>query len=363
MKFICRKENVLSLLSSVARVAGKHPSLPILSKVLFEVTDGTLTVTATNLDVGITGSLTVQSEKDGSVAVAPQILIGYLTNLPKESKITIEHIDSFLHLSSDRASAKILVEETDEFPSLPQEPSTSTFTVTSEELLDALKSVAFVAASSTIKPELSSVLITSEDDFLICVATDGFRLAEKKISLPTNAGFGSILVPAKNVHEVVRVFDDNKEIVVSIGEDAVSFSTEKIYLTSRTVDGTYPDYKQLLSQEVEQTITLKKEELSSALKAVSVFSDVFQKVTIDLEPENTITILSKNTEIGENTVTISAPVEKKLQRSFNSRYLNEPLSVFRGENIVCKFTGEGRPLMLHAENDKSYIYVVMPMNR
>ena len=217
-----------------------------------------------------------------------------------------------------------------------------------------------------MKPELSSVFMGHEGENLVFAATDSFRLAEKRIKTRKIPNFKYILIPQKNVSEIVRIFDSvDEEISLSVEENQIAFRAGGIYLTSRLIDGVFPDYKQIIPKETTSKAVILKQDLISSLKTALVFSDPLNQLRITLSPKKKVfEIESKNNNIGENVYAVDAVIEgDELTINVNHRYITDCFQSINADTINLSFAGQARPIVVTGVGDKSFLYLTMPMNK
>lgn len=366
MKIESIKEKLVDAVSRAEKVAGRNPTLPVLAGLYLEAKGTILTIRATNLDLGISISLPVRVLEEGRVVVPAQILSSFLNSLSKEKSITLSAKDQTLTINTSSNHSTIKTLPAEEFPIIPEIKERDSFSLPVRDLLSGIKSVSYAAAIGSIKPELSSVCLLHEEENLIFVATDSFRLAEKKIKVKKAPHFNSLLIPQKNAVEIVRIFDSiDDDIFLSIEDNQIAFRAGNIYLTSRIIDGTFPDYKQIIPKEFTSKAVVLKQDIVSSLKTSLIFSDSFNQLKFTIAPkEKRFEIESKNQNIGENTHTLDAALEgKELSLSVNHRYFTDSFNSIAADSLAISFAGEGRPIVLEGVGDRSFKYLVMPMNR
>jgi DNA polymerase-3 subunit beta len=366
MNIECVKDKFAKALSKVEKITGKNITLPVLSCVLLEAKDSVLTIKATNLDLGIEIKLPVKVIKPGSVAVTGSILNNFVSNLVGEKNISLEVIDGNLKIKTSHSQSIIKAFPIDDFPGIPKLSSDSTFTLNTTDLLKGFKYVAYSASNSTIRPVLSSVLVYSDDDFINYVATDSFRLAEKKIKVKKHKDFNQVLIPLKNIPEIIRTFEDIKDdLTVMLNQNQIAFIYEDIYLTSRVIDGSFPDYKQLIIKDIKTEVVILKQDLTNALKVSNIFSDKFSQVIFDISATNKkFTIFTKNIDVGENNQNIDAVIKgDDLTVSFNYKYIIDCFNSIESDSISLNFQDKNHPMLVSGVGDKSFLYLVMPMNK
>jgi len=244
MKIECSKEKLLRAAQKAEKITSKNATLPVLSCVVLESKGKGLIVRATNLDISIEINLPVKVEKEGVVAVPGNLFLSYVSNVVSDENIILESVNGNLLVTSSKNETQIKSLSEEDFPTISRISSESKCVMEAPQFLTGLKSVWYSASSSSMKPELSSVYLFPENDNLFFVATDSFRLAEKKLKSKESSKFENTLIPYKNVQEIIRVFDDVfDDLEITFDSNQVAFSTDCVYLVSRTIDVNFPVYK------------------------------------------------------------------------------------------------------------------------
>ncbi len=366
MKIEIVKEKLLEAISQAEHIAGKHVSLPVLSSVVIDALKDSVVVKATNLDVGIELTLPAKIEEMGTIALTGSLLKAFLSNAPQGKNIVCETTGSLCKVTAGSGEASFNTISVEDFPVIPKVTEGKTFSITAREFVGGLRAVVWSAAVSTIKPELGSVYIYEENEDLIFVATDSFRLAEKKIKAKKIKDFDPILIPFKNALEIIRVFESvSTELLITITKNQLSILTEGIHLSSRVIDGNFPDYRQIIPKEFVTKATILKQDLAQVLKLGSLFSDNFHQIMIKFDPKNkTVEFYSKNSEIGESKQQVKGTVEgDEITMPFNHRYLIDCLQAIEGESVTLKVAGQSKPMIITPSNNVQFTYLVMSMNR
>ncbi|MFA6416247.1 MAG: DNA polymerase III subunit beta [Candidatus Paceibacterota bacterium] len=367
MKLECLKDRLRQAVLQAERVTGKNLTLPVLSSVLLEAKNSKLTIKATNLEVGLEISIPAKIEEEGSVTINALILGNFLTN-NNEEKLKIDLINNNINIATNSTKTTIKSLGTEDFPLIPivDEQEGEKARIEVKELISGLKSVVFAAATSDIKPEISSVYIYSQDGAIFFVATDSFRLAEKKIIAKSSNDFPRLIIPLKNVLEIIRVLEgvEDKEVDILADKHQLSLITASVRLTSRVIDGIYPDYRQIMPVDFKTEATLRKDELLNSLKISSIFSDRFNQIEFTIKPkEEELMINSQNQDIGENTIVIKGKITgNEIGLNLNAKYLLDCLPIIENNIVELKINEKNRPLLVRgSEND--FQYIVMPINR
>jgi len=350
----------------VARFADrKRASLPALSAILIIAGDEGIKMRATNLETGIDHKIEGTCTTKGAVAVPAVILQQMAGSLTHEGKITLEHTGDIVNLVSGTGKSSIKTVPYEDFPSIPFPENPKNRVVLSGVLLKNLfTSITSCASTSTVRPELASIYLSLEGGVLIAVATDSFRLAEKKVPLPNKGIQGKFLIPAKNALDIAQALPDD-DLILSFDEHQCAFVSTGGMVVSRLTNAVYPDYRQIIPKEsVVEAIVLRKD-FEAALKRTTIFSDSFQKIRISFDPKkNLFSFFARNSEIGESREALPARISgSALELSFNHRYLSTLLALTGTESISLIAAGIGRPLLMKGVGDTSLLYLVSPMNQ
>ncbi|MHB1770060.1 MAG: DNA polymerase III subunit beta [Minisyncoccota bacterium] len=343
----------------------KSATLPALSSILILAGDEGIKIRATNLETGIDLKLEGECKNKGVVAIPAAILQQIAGSLTQEGKITLEHTGDTVSLMSGTGKSSIKTIPYDDFPSIPFPENPKNKIILSGALLRTiLTSIASCASNSTVRPELASIYLSLEGGVLTAVATDSFRLAEKKISLSNKGIQGKLLIPAKNAIEIAQALPDD-DITLSFDEHQCACTGAMGMVVSRLTNATYPDYRQIIPKESIVEATVLRKDFETALKRTAIFSDSFQKIRISFDPKkNHLSFSAHNTDIGESTETIPAHMTgSALDLSFNHRYLSAVLALTNTESLSLLAAGIGRPLIIKGTSDPSLIYLISPMNQ
>ncbi len=360
------REQILPSVTHAERSVGKNPTLPVLSCVLLEVSGNILSCSATDLEVGIRSTLPVSECVDGKVAVPGTVLAQVLAALPQGAQVTLRTEGTHLLVESATGTARVATQDADDFPMLPIAEGGVEITLPQKALIDTLSSVAHCASTSSIKPELASVYVLAQNGVLTAVATDSFRLAEKKSALKSPVTADAFLVPARSVHDLLRVLEPSEEqVTLKIGEHQLSLEANGIFLTLRLTAGTFPDYTQIIPKEFSVEATMLVADFERVLKKASIFSDRFKQMTITLDHEqNCLEVHTENSSVGDTTDRVPATFAgDPVTISFNQRYVQDAFGPIASDSFVFAFTDSSHPAVIRAVGDDSYRYLVMPMNR
>lgn len=365
MKIECVKDKLAEVVSLAERITGKNLTLPVLGCLLLEAKKNTLTIKSTNLDLGIQIEIPVKVEKEGIVAIPGSVLNNFISNVAGDKNITLSLQDGNLSVVTTHNKTLIKALPHDDFPTIPVVKGEKTIQLSSKEFIKGLRSVWYSSAIGSLKPELSSVYIYVDDRNLVFVATDSFRLAEKKIVVKKPVEINPILIPFKNIPDIIRVLERTDMVSCSMTKNQIAFSFDSIYLTSRIVDGTFPDYRQIIPKDHKTEVVVLKQDLVSTLKIANIFADKFNKVTMTATPKDKhFQISTKNSDVGENTNTIDATVTgEETSNNFNYKYVTDCFQSIDSDSVSLEFNGPSRAVVIRPVGDSTFTYLVMPMNK
>lgn len=377
MKISTLQENIKQGLLVVGHIAGKNINLPILNNVMIDVLDGKIKLTTTNLEIGVVKTIRGKIEKEGSFTVDSKVFSDYISLLPN-NKIEIETKDNNLVVKTDGYKTKITGQEAKDFPLIPNIEKDIFYSVSVDVLKEALSQVVFAVSNSETRVEISGVLFNFSGEKLILASTDSYRLAEKEVNIKTNSENNDavlVIVPAKTVHELIRILSniknddvdsDSQEVKIYLSENQIMFSVDSMELISRIIEGQYPDYKQIFPQKGKTDIVVSRTQLVRAIKASSLFSKTgINDVSLDFPADqNKIIVSSTSSQAGESVIEIDAKISGNDNGVIvNYRYLLDGLNNIDEENVHLTIVDSNTPCVLKPEKEKGYIYIVMPIKQ
>lgn len=348
------------------RIANKNQAFPLLASILLYTENNSLKIRSTNLSLGIQLSMSADIKIEGTVLVSGSLFYQFIASLPDTNdSIELKKEKDTLLVISNTQKTIFKTIENDDFPTLPEKTG-ETFDFPKESFIHGIESVYYSTAKTDIKPELASVFIYSSNDTIVFVATDSFRLAEKKIKTDTIYNFPPVLIPYKNVVEIVKILEIvDSAIEITISKNQIYFSSTNLFLTSQLLDGVFPDYTQIIPKQSTTTVKLLKEDVISVLKTAVIFSDALNHTTFEVNPSNkNIVITSHNQTAGEHEAFLNGVIEgEAVTVSLNHSYISECLQNIKSEKIELSFSGEKKPVTIKSANDPSFLYLIMPVNR
>ncbi|MEX0649574.1 MAG: DNA polymerase III subunit beta [Candidatus Andersenbacteria bacterium] len=363
MKFTCTQENLLRGLSRVSPIAGRGSQLPVLQHVLLQGKGGALHLTATDLEVGVHTVVGGKLDGEGAFAVPARGLLEYVQQLPRNNPVVISAEGGGVVVKTEGFRARFSSSDAEEFPLLPQGSEDDSFELPADVLCNALTRVVFAAAREETRPEIRSVFIKSDGGRVYIAATDSFRLAEEIITVDNLEEF-SFLLPLPAAQELARLFTDQKVIKVSPHDNHVLFYGDDIELSSRLVDGRYPDYQQIIPTTHTSSVTVAKDELVRALKTLTIFLPRdSRRVELEVAPKTgKIVAQVVGSEAGQGDVVLSVDGDgEDVQVLVNINYILEGVQHFSSADCEIQFLGAVDPIVFRPKGGDQYLYIVMPI--
>lgn len=367
MKLTIAKDQLSTGLQAVQNVVGSRTSLPILSNVLLRAEAGRLELTATDLDVTVSGAVPATVEAAGAVTLPAKKLFGIVRELSM-AEVEIEVDDkSVATLRSGASFFRINGLSADDYPPLPTFKQSRAVVLTQEKLKSMLRKTSFAVSTDETRYVLNGIFFSLKEHKLTLVATDGRRLAltDEEVDLPAESE-GEFIVPTKAINELNRLLGTGG-LEVKFSENQVAFTLQPategafgVYLVSKLVDGNYPNYRQVIPGECQERIALPREELLHALRRAELMtSDKSNSVKLTFG-KNQLAITANTPEVGEAREVLTMNYKgKELAIAFNPTYLMDPLKALETDEVFLELTDELSPGVV--KSTESMLYVIMPM--
>lgn len=382
MKFSCTQENLNQGLAIVSHIASKNINLPILSNVLVRCDNGVLKLLSTNLEIAISCIVRGKIEDSGEFTVPSKLFSDYVALLPKD-RVDVSLDGNSLAISCASYKTTLHGIPASEYPLIPTIERRHRITVKVSDLKKAISQVLFAVAANESRPEISGVLmkfVSSNDGLRIILAgTDSYRLAEKVVMANKAKSTEitdpiSVIVPSRTIAELVRILGvfkddaDSQDLEIHVGDSQLMFSYNNCEIISRTIEGKYPDYRQLIPDRVETEVILEKDELMRAVRATSLFSRTgLNDVHMSFAADQPIHVTSKNSQTGEHKVDLEGAVTgKNNDVTVNFRYFLDGISNIDSEAVVIQLNDAMSPCIVRpatGEKDTDYLYIVMPIRQ
>ncbi|MBZ0155357.1 MAG: DNA polymerase III subunit beta [Alphaproteobacteria bacterium] len=365
MKVTVEKDELQRKLSDIQNIVEKKNTMPILSHFLLLAEKGGGTITATDLETAFKEPIALAVAEEGNICIPAKKLFEIVREM--EGDITLESVDSkWLKIKSGKSHFRLACLSPEEYPVWPSLPADSEeMVMESPVLLEMIDKTLYAAGESDTRYVLNGLLFNIKTDgTLTVVGTDGHRLAlSKKTVGATSAEEKRIIFSRKSLSELRRFLtDESKEVKLTIGKNHILFALNDIQFLTRLIEGTYPNYEQVIPSAGEKTLSVDKNTLMRALRRVSIMSkERSSAVKVDID-DNTMGISASNPDLGEAKDEITVEYAgSAITLAFNARYILDALGVMDSEKIVFKLNEPLSPTLIMEEGSEEYKYVVMPM--
>ena len=374
MKVTVLQESLAHGLSIVSRAVSPRSTLPVLSNVLVASDEGRLRLSATNLELGITCWIGAKIEEEGSTTVPARTFVDLVGTLPQEQvSLNLATATQTLNVRCGASNTDIKCIDAQEFPPLPVPEMEGAIILNVADFKDMISQVVFAASVDEARPVLMGVLVTVEKDTITMAAADGFRLSVRKGTLSQPAAqVVTAIIPARALGELARVAADGNETISMVmpkGRGQVIFRMKEVEVVSQLIDGTFPDYQQIIPRSYKSRTILSTPALLKACKQAEIFaregSNVARldiKSAGDLEP-GAVEISAQSEETGSNETIVAATIEGVgLLIAFNVKYLREVLEVIKSPNVALETSAANAPGVVRPVGDDNFLHVIMPMH-
>ncbi|WP_323768706.1 DNA polymerase III subunit beta [Marinovum sp.] len=370
MKISIERGTLLKAVAQAQSVVERRNTIPILANVLIEAEGDTVSFRATDLDIEVVDKAAAQVERAGATTVAAVTLHEIVRKLPDGALVTLaeEGASGRLTVEAGRSNFSLATLPREDFPVMATSEYSSNFSAPATVLRRLFDKSKFAISTEETRYYLNGVYMHVADGedgkVLRCVATDGHRLARIDAPLPEGAAdMPGVIVPRKTVGEMRKLLDDDDlEIAVSVSETKVRFATPDIMLTSKVIDGTFPDYTRVIPQGNTRKLEVDASDFARAVDRVAtVSSERSRAVKMSLDEDRLIlSVNAPDSGAAEEELAV-AYADERLEIGFNAKYLLEIASQVDRENAVFMFNSAGDPTLMREGNDTSAVYVVMPM--
>ncbi|MDY2684743.1 MAG: DNA polymerase III subunit beta [Selenomonadaceae bacterium] len=366
MKLTCSKIDLIRALRIVGKGVAPKPETPILSGIYIQALDNHIELQATNYEIGFRYELVAEVEEIGQIAVSGRYFQEVINKLPGDI-VTIYYAQSerIVHIESDHTQFTLLSMDPTEFPKLQPISGTLSFTIASNTLADLIKKTVFTCSTDDGRPVFTGCLLRVDGATISMVATNTHCLALKTSKTEQENGQIQIIIPSKILHEIKGIQTGSVPVPVKVtcSYNQISFETENLYVTSRLIEGQFPDYNRVIPPSFQTKVLVKTSALAAAVDRVSLISqsDDYNIIKMNFE-DGHIQLTSNSPEIGEAREELQAQIDGPgIRIAFNAQYLKDVLKVIDSENCLLGLNQPLSPAGIREDGSDDFIYVVTPV--
>ncbi len=361
MKFSVNKERFLERLQLVQSVVSTRSTVPILSNVLLEASDGSLQLTATDLEVGVQASIDAEVETSGSTTLPAKRLLSIVKELPVGTLTIDVNESNVATIDSGTGTYKINGLAKDEFPPLPVFEESAQFTIPQKSLLEGFRRTYYASSTDETRYILNGVYCVFAEGKLTLVATDGRRLALMEVGLEIEpAEELKIIIPSKAVSELQRLLKDEGEVQVSVTQNRAAFELNGVLLVTQLVDGNYPNYRQVIPSETKHRVNLERETFLNVLRRVALLAQDKNSIVKLHFSEDNLELSADASEIGEARENLPIIYKgEELSIAFNPEFVMAPLRHLSDDEVFLELIDGMSPGVL--KTAEPFQYVIMPL--
>jgi DNA polymerase-3 subunit beta len=361
LKAVCSRDELTRALGIVSRGVSTRTSVQILAGILLEADDGKLQLAATDMELSLRTSLDAKVESGGSVVVPGRLLVELARLLP-ESEVTLEHKleEAVVEVQCGSATYRLHTYNAEDFPRLPETEGIQLHAIDRETLLETISRVSRSASRDESRPVLTGVLVRFEPGKLVMAATDSYRLSVKETVVEAAGLELEAIVPARALTELARVAAEADKLELGVHENQVVFGTGDAWLTTRRIDGQFPNYKQLVPEAFEYEVSIGREELLDVVRRVSVMAQRNSPLRLRFG-DGELAVSAQTQDVGEARESLPVAFSGELlEIGFNAEFLRDGIESIAGDQVKLKLISPLRPAVLEGEND-DFLYLIMPI--
>ena len=367
MKLQVLQENLAKALTTASRFASTKAQLPVLGNVLLLAQKTKLSISATNLETSISISIGAQVEEEGKITVPARIITDVISNLPSGAIDLLEEKEQ-LKIKAQNFQSVLSAMNASDFPAIPQSVGKNSLVLEKGSFIQALSQVTFAASIDETRPVLTGILFLFKKKKLILVATDGFRLSQKTIEIKGIDKEFSVILPKTALSELSRLTSEEETIRFSFRKEdnQVVFGINQTILSSRVLEGTFPDFEKIIPKQSNIKIELDREEFLRAVKLSSVFAREAANVVQILVKKGAINLSAESQTAGSQKTSVDAKVEGEIDKdgfkiAFNWRFLEDFLGAVQSDDVRIELSSPNAPGVFVDAKDPAFLHLIMPV--
>jgi DNA polymerase III subunit beta len=361
LRMTVSRDELAAKLAIVSRGVSTRTAVLVLGGIQLRAEGGRLHLAATDMEVSLRASADAQVTEEGVTVVPGRLLLDIARSLP-EGEVTIEHRpeEAVVVVSAGSAMYRLHTYSTEDFPRLPEVDSSTLHAVDRDALVETIGRVSRSASRDESRPVLTGILVRFEPGKLVMAATDSYRLAVKETPVGGTLPELEAIIPARALQELARIASGIDEVQLGMQENHVVFGTDGTWLTTRRIDGQFPNYRQLLPEQFEHEVPLPREEALDVVRRVSLMAQRNSPIRLRFA-DGELAVSAITQDVGEARESLPAPyTADPLEIGFNAEFLRDGLESVESDSVTFKLISPLRPAVLEGEGD-DYVYLIMPI--
>ena len=362
MKINCSREELTQKLAIVSRGVSTRTAVQILGGILLKAESGQLTLAATDMELSLRASLEANVDGEGAVVVPGRLLVELARLLP-DAEVSIEQRadEGVIHVSSGSFESRLNTYTAEDFPRLPDAEGLERHAVDRDALLETIARVGRSASRDESRPVLTGILVRFEPGKLVMAATDSYRLSVKETALEGTIPELEAIVPARALAELARIGQGAERIELGVHENQVVFGVDGVWLTTRRIDGQFPNYRQLIPESFEHEVAMDTREVLDVVRRIAVMAQRNSPLRLRFA-EGELTVSARTQDVGEAEESLPVSFNgEPLEIGFNAEFLRDGIESVTGDAVRFRLISPLRPCVLQAEGSDDFLYLIMPI--
>jgi DNA polymerase-3 subunit beta len=362
MKITCSREELTQKLAIVSRGVSTRTAVQILGGILLRAEAGQLTLAATDMELSLRASLEANVDGEGAVVVPGRLLVELARLLP-DAEVSIEQRadEGVIHVSSGSFESRLNTYTAEDFPRLPDAEGLERHAVDRDALLETIARVGRSASRDESRPVLTGILVRFEPGKLVMAATDSYRLSVKETALEGTIPELEAIVPARALAELARIGQGAERIELGVHENQVVFGVDGVWLTTRRIDGQFPNYRQLIPESFEHEVAMDTREVLDVVRRIAVMAQRNSPLRLRFA-EGELTVSARTQDVGEAEESLPVSFNgEPLEIGFNAEFLRDGIESVTGDAVRFRLISPLRPCVLQAEGSDDFLYLIMPI--
>ncbi|MGB2952974.1 MAG: DNA polymerase III subunit beta [Gaiellaceae bacterium] len=362
LKIACTRDELVEKLGVVSRGVSTRSTVQILAGILLTAEGSQLTLAATDMELSLRASLEARVGGGGSVVLPGKTFVEIGRLLPAD-EVAIEHRfeEGVVEIDCGSASYRLHTYNAEDFPRLPDTEAVERHAVDRDALLETIQRVGRAASRDESRPVLTGILMRFEPGKLVMAATDSYRLSVKETAIEGTLPELEAIVPARALTELTRIAAGGEQIELGVHENQVVFGVDGTWLTTRRIDGQFPNYRQLIPEAFEHEVTLPREELLDVVRRTAVMAQRNSPLRLRFA-EGELTVSAQTQDVGEAQESLPAPYAgEPLEIGFNPEFLRDGVESVTTDSLTLKLISPLRPAVIEGDDGSDFLYLIMPI--